>query len=358
MDNIYEVIRVVGFFGVFMTSFMMSFGHCTGMCGPIVLSYSTIKLSNDKVKSGWHILEHFLYNLGRICSYTALGAIAGFIGSIFTLNSKVMAFFFMFMGAFIILLAILYALGLQPKVNIPLLNPKGKGLFARIFSYLFVSQSLPSFFGIGILNGLIPCGMVYMYLATAAAYASPLSGAMAMLAFGLGTFCAMFLMGIFASVFLTSRLRKYLLVVALVMMVGMGYYTILKGYKIYKNPMDMSMHSMHMDMGKGEGVSIFSFKRSAPKGDNGMDGMDHGSMNGMDHGNMGGMNGMDHGNMGNMGGMNHAMPKDKGADTPTPSAPNSPAPTTPEDSQPSMPNDSAQGNIEPPKNLKSAPVSL
>jgi len=68
-------------------AFLGSFGHCVGMCGGIVLAYSTIKIepASSKVSK---TIAHLLYNFGRVLTYTVLGAIFGAIGGVATFSNK------------------------------------------------------------------------------------------------------------------------------------------------------------------------------------------------------------------------------------------------------------------------------
>jgi len=67
-------------------AFLGSFGHCIGMCGGIVLAYSTIKIepASSKVSK---TVAHLLYNFGRVLTYTILGALFGAIGGVATFSN-------------------------------------------------------------------------------------------------------------------------------------------------------------------------------------------------------------------------------------------------------------------------------
>lgn len=162
-------------------SFLMGFlgsVHCAVMCGPIVLG-----LPLDK-KSIWHnILQVFLYQLGRISVYTLLGLLVGLVGNTFAMFAKQET-----LSLIIGILLLIFTAAqlsssdvssfhkLQSKMVVPISKLMGK-VFILPFWGFFA----------GLLNGLIPCGMVYLAMATALNSASSQSGASFMLLFGLGT---------------------------------------------------------------------------------------------------------------------------------------------------------------------------
>lgn len=174
--------------------------HCVGMCGPIALS-----LPGGGVK-GWKYLKgRILYNLGRITTYSLLGSIAGLLG--------VGARMFQIQQAFSITLGIILVLwGITEifKINIPgKWNPVA-GLAAvvrRGFGKFFAKGDAPSLYMIGVMNGLLPCGLVWLALISASITASPLSGAALMALFGLGTFPLMFALA-FSGKFATPKFRS------------------------------------------------------------------------------------------------------------------------------------------------------
>jgi sulfite exporter TauE/SafE len=72
-----ETISIISIISI---AFIGSFGHCIGMCGGIVLAYSSVKInSNDSKKR--QALMHLLYNFGRVTTYTFLGFIFGYLGT-------------------------------------------------------------------------------------------------------------------------------------------------------------------------------------------------------------------------------------------------------------------------------------
>lgn len=177
--------------------FLGSF-HCVGMCGPIALALP--------VHNKPPLLRNFLiilYNLGRITTYTIFGLLAGIIGESFAMAG-------LQQGLSIIIGVILLASVFLPFKN----SLSGYGFFLRIksaLSRLFTKGTQTSLFIVGLLNGLLPCGLVYVGIAGSIATGDALKGGLFMAAFGLGTVPLMFalpLIGSSISVSSRSTIRK------------------------------------------------------------------------------------------------------------------------------------------------------
>ena len=80
-------METVNIITIISIAFLGSFGHCIGMCGGIVVAYSTIKISpeSSKLSQGW---AHLLYSFGRVLTYTILGAIFGALGGVVTFSNN------------------------------------------------------------------------------------------------------------------------------------------------------------------------------------------------------------------------------------------------------------------------------
>ena len=83
-------------------AFLGSFGHCIGMCGGIVLAYSTIKIepASSKVSK---TVAHLLYNFGRVFTYTILGAMFGALGGVVVFSNTANAALLIIAGVAMIL---------------------------------------------------------------------------------------------------------------------------------------------------------------------------------------------------------------------------------------------------------------
>ena len=172
--------------------------HCLGMCGPIVLSYS-VGVRGPKFAA------HAAYNAGRILTYISLGALAGAAGRAIGLLGELAGLASgarIFGGAAMILGGVLM-LGTQSW-----LPPSYSRRLARLSRPFLTGTQIRSKFLLGLAMGLLPCGLIYAALLKALESGGALSGAITMLAFGLGTSIALFAAGL-ASSFAGARFGRW-----------------------------------------------------------------------------------------------------------------------------------------------------
>ncbi|WP_299762323.1 sulfite exporter TauE/SafE family protein [uncultured Pontibacter sp.] len=163
--------------------------HCVGMCGPIAMALPFVG------SSGWrYYAGRLLYNSGRIVTYVSMGALAGAFGESLQL-AGLQQTVSIISGVLILLLLVLPAT-LKGKYASMLGTDKLMAWVRQKLGYYFQRNSLGSLFMVGLLNGLLPCGFVYIALAGAIS-APSVGGAMLYMAlFGLGTFPLMFLVSL------------------------------------------------------------------------------------------------------------------------------------------------------------------
>jgi sulfite exporter TauE/SafE len=153
--------------------------HCAGMCGPIVLALPGNRVNYD------FLWKRVLYNGGRIVTYAAIGLLFGLLGEGLALAGfqQIIS-----IATGVLLLLMLLFPYIQRSVNT---TPSAWGRWvARVKTMLgsrLKSGSARSLFSIGLLNGLLPCGLVYLALAGALTSGSAVHGALYMLVFGIGT---------------------------------------------------------------------------------------------------------------------------------------------------------------------------
>lgn len=154
--------------------------HCIGMCGPIALA-----LPVGGYTMGGRLWAAVLYNIGRAVTYSLLGLIFGSVGMAVWL-AGIQQGFSITVGIFIILLVVIPMainhFSVVPAFYSRLLNKLKQALQIQLQKRGFVTL-----FTIGLLNGLLPCGFVYVGLAGATATGHWYSGAIYMALFGLGT---------------------------------------------------------------------------------------------------------------------------------------------------------------------------
>lgn len=170
--------------------------HCVGMCGPIALALPVHQFPIAK-----KTLCIITYHLGRITTYALLGILFGLLGNglfIAGLHQNVS-----------IVLGVLLILGVfffnESQIQSRLYtNSKVYVKFKGYFASFIQKKSWGSFLVLGLLNGLLPCAMVYMALFGATATQGALYGAMFMMWFGIGTIPLMT-----AVIWLSQWVNKY-----------------------------------------------------------------------------------------------------------------------------------------------------
>ncbi|PKF63151.1 cytochrome biogenesis protein [Psychromonas sp. psych-6C06] len=187
MLNDFVAALVIGLLGA---------GHCLGMCSGIA---SAITFSTDQNKSKFHsFIALFLYNIGRISSYSLAGAIfAASSGALIVfLGGKEALIYLRILAAILMLLLALYISRLW--FGLLALEKLGNGIWQYIkpIAQYFLPLKHPILaFPLGFLWGWLPCGLVYSTLSWAASSGSAENGMLIMLGFGIGTLPAMLTVG-------------------------------------------------------------------------------------------------------------------------------------------------------------------
>jgi len=197
--------------------------HCLQMCGPIVLAFS-LPLGN-----GQRLRAHLGYHAGRIVTYMLLGTLAGAAGGGLGVVGRMAGLATgarIVSGAAMIIAGILM-IGLLPSSG--LVKIQRRGVTARLSRVLARLLTAPrGKFRLGLALGFLPCGLVYAALLKAMESAGAVSGALTMLAFGLGTAMALGAVGVaswFAGGFLgrwSNRLAPLCITVAGVVLLWRG----------------------------------------------------------------------------------------------------------------------------------------
>jgi hypothetical protein len=216
-------------------AFLGSFGHCIGMCGGIVLAYSTIKIEPTSSKVS-KTVAHLLYNFGRVFTYTLLGAIFGAIGGVATFSNSANGTLLIVAG----IVMIFAGLSLMGKIKFLTLiehSIASSSFYKKSFQKILHSKSNVSFFVLGMLNGLLPCGFVYFFAITAASTASPFYGALVMFVFGISTIPAMFSLGFLSSLASATSFRNMMMSLSSVAVILYGLFTLYNGYDYLTNPL-------------------------------------------------------------------------------------------------------------------------
>ena len=213
------------------TGFTVGFGHCVGMCGPIVVTFSL----NLKEKS--ILAPQLLYHLGRITTYAILGGVVALAGS-FTMVAahieRIQKGVMVFAGVLIVLMGLAMA-GWLPAGRI-FGDRSGPGKWiSKGFGKLLKVKSTFIYLPLGLLLGLLPCGPIYTALLGSARagmdadslYSGMLEGMGLMAAFGMGTLPALLLVAKLAGMgWLKSREMIYK--AGAILMIAVGIIFIIK----------------------------------------------------------------------------------------------------------------------------------
>ena len=193
--------------------FLGSF-HCIGMCGPIALTIPVNRTSTFSTLTG-----SLTYNFGRIFTYGILGLLFGLIGKSFVMAGLQNT---LSISVGVVILLILFI----PKVSKYSSRIFGNMMWIEkiksTIRQLFGIHSYSSLLFIGMLNGLLPCGLVYLGIAGSIATGDALKGAFFMMSFGLGTLPAMMSIPIikdYISIRFRERIRKFIPVTVVLMAV-------------------------------------------------------------------------------------------------------------------------------------------
>jgi len=167
------------FFAALSLGVLGSF-HCIGMCGPLAFSLPLNNNSDFAKFTG-----SLLYNFGRIVTYSTLGLFFGLAGKSFSIFGFQQ--WLSITAGIVILFFLLIPKKQITNTTINNITSKYNYQIRSALGQLFLKKNYQSLFAIGLLNGLLPCGLIYMAVAGAIASADPFRSAFFMAAFGLGT---------------------------------------------------------------------------------------------------------------------------------------------------------------------------
>jgi sulfite exporter TauE/SafE len=216
------------------TALLASVGHCIGMCGGIVIAYTSAKL-DAKETWGRQTIAHLSYSMGRVTTYSLIGALFGFVGQVVAFTPTTKGVLFLLTGVLMILAGLSLVGGIK-FLNSAEFSISNNRWYAQKFKSLIASKSLKSFYLLGVLNGMIPCGLVLSFAVFAASSASVVWGAVIMAIFGLATIPTMFTLATLTKVLQNGSLRSVMMKLASILVISYGVYTIHKGYLFVIDP--------------------------------------------------------------------------------------------------------------------------
>ncbi|MCR4942498.1 MAG: sulfite exporter TauE/SafE family protein [Campylobacter sp.] len=214
----------INFLSIIGVALLSGFSHCIGMCGGFASLCYASTADTSRTKS---FFLAFIYNLSRIFSYVILGAIFGAFGGIFVLSGANRSLLYFCIGILLVFIGV--ALFFRGEMLKFLENQR---LSKHISNLMSKANSLPrskKFIVFGLLNGLLPCGVVYYFLAQSIASASSLVGASIMLVFGLCTLPAMMGLNLFYNV-LGVKFKQIMFHLCVIVIIANGLYLAYLGY--------------------------------------------------------------------------------------------------------------------------------
>lgn len=196
--------------------------HCSQMCGPIVMTVGA---------AGGGANGHLAYNAGRLATYSLLGMAAGAVGSGVGLMAELPGLerWVALASGVLLVLAGVWMLGLIPQRKLVQIeqNPATRRLLG-LTAPLLMKPGVFNRFRLGLLLGLLPCGLVWAALVKAASTGNALDGGSTMLGFGAGTAGALLAIGLFATG-LQRRFTRHGTRVAAVAMIAAGLFVAWRG---------------------------------------------------------------------------------------------------------------------------------
>jgi hypothetical protein len=219
-----------GYLLALTTGILGSFGHCIGMCGPIVASYT---LSGSSGSRSWadRLFPHLLYHGGRITMYAFIGALMGLSGSFVNVAGNIAGL----QNAVAVLAGVamvIMGLSITGIAGRTAWLERHNSTVLRYAKQVMATRSLLRYYPLGLLLGLLPCGLSYTIFIAAAGTGGLLPGMTTALLFGIGTLPALLLFGTAISYF-SASLRSTIYRAGGALVIIMGIYFIFRGIRLY-----------------------------------------------------------------------------------------------------------------------------
>lgn len=238
---------------------LMGSFHCAGMCGPIAIA---LPLHGNTILQ--KIFGGSLYNLGRTITYGIMGALFGMLGQgihLLGFQQKVSVV----MGALMII-SVLFPALFRNQYNLDKSLFSFVGKLKKSIGKLFAVRSFQSLFFIGLLNGLLPCGLVYIAIAGAIGTGSTVEGSLYMILFGLGTIPMMLGISLAGNV-LGLAVRQKINKIIPVLVVVLGLLFVLRGLDLgipYLSPKKQMIEKKFENNLTGKDTIVITEKQLPP----------------------------------------------------------------------------------------------
>lgn len=203
---------------------LLGSGHCIGMCGPLVLAFPG--------RTG-RFLPHVFYHIGRLITYSAVGAVMAGAGSGLALLSaltgsdhlqlvaRVQVSLSLLAAGFLLYFGLGQVGVLKQPRWMRLASPEWLPGYRRIVRSTLVNHRGPEMLFTGLLMGFLPCGLSFAAFSRALAAGAPLNGALLLTVFWFGTLPGLMLIGTGGSA-LARRYQRQADIFAGLLMIAMG----------------------------------------------------------------------------------------------------------------------------------------
>ncbi|HIJ59957.1 MAG TPA: sulfite exporter TauE/SafE family protein [Nitrospirae bacterium] len=211
----------------FSTGLLGGFGHCIGMCGPFVAAYTmhrSYDLKEDLLSS---LLTHCLFNIGRVSTYTFIGAMMGLSGSFVNSAGKI-AGIQNIASLLAGLILIILGLGISGLTRKMLFFESYNSMIVNAIKFVLKDTSRLRYIPLGLLIGFLPCGLSYSIFISSAGTGSMLQGMTISLVFGIGTSISLIFFGYVFNI-LGNKIRGLLYSLSGIILIIMGIYFIYRG---------------------------------------------------------------------------------------------------------------------------------
>lgn len=218
-----------GYLLSFTTGLLGGFGHCIGMCGPLVTSCS-LSAVPQRLSPGV-LTGQLIFHAGRITTYSCIGGMAGLTGSFINSAGK-LAGLQDIVPVLVGLIMVWTGLGIVGITRSAALLEGRNGHVIKGVRAILQGDSVWRFYPVGLLLGFLPCGLSYSVFIGAAGSGGLLQGILFSLLFGLGTLPALLLVSSLA-IATGQRLRGYLYRAGGIAIIALGIVFILRGIRSY-----------------------------------------------------------------------------------------------------------------------------
>jgi len=235
-----DIANQLGYGAIFVIGLVASASSCMGASGGLLVGMVTTARKAQAVTQTkpWHTLKPtFLFNLGRVLSYTTFGAVIGALGTVFTLSPT--------LGGIAVLVAglVLLLLGLRLLRFLGWLRifqPRMPAFFKEKMEHAGGTSSGLASFLVGAGTFFLPCGFTQALQLYVLSKGSPTTGALTMLVFSLGTLPALLSFGALSSLIKGAVLRSFLQVSG-VMVLLIGLVTVSSGFALLGMPLSLPL---------------------------------------------------------------------------------------------------------------------